>query len=212
MAQNLHFQAIALVALPSLGWLHVVSMPLPIDLRGLIISFVLLAVLITLVSSFIVAYRVQREALIDSTLEANAAYAAKVASSISEFLDFAYNHLNYSAKVLFEHCNDPVVLRDEAVRLQEQDTDFNSIVIMDYWRHGAQGAYRCFADRRIHVALGRHPVGTHGAASIDLCGLQFRSGKSDRIYIATHFRAVRRAPRCGGRLRIPAQAKFTSRR
>ncbi|VVP54831.1 hypothetical protein [Pseudomonas fluorescens] len=107
------------------------SMPLPIDLRGLIIFFVLLAVLMTLVSSFIVAYRVQRDALVHSTLEANAAYAAKVASSISEFLDLAHGHLNYSAEVLATHWNDPVVLREEPVRLQEQDTDFNSIVIMD---------------------------------------------------------------------------------
>jgi diguanylate cyclase (GGDEF)-like protein len=74
---------------------------------------------------------VQRDALIHSTLEANGAYAAKVASSIGEFLGAAHSRLTYSANTLAEHWNDPLVLREEAVRLQAQGTDFNSIAIVD---------------------------------------------------------------------------------
>lgn len=105
--------------------------PFPVDLRGLILLFVLLSVLATLCNSLFVAYRVQRQALINSTLEANGAYAAKVASSIGEFLGEAHSRLNYSAKTLAEHWHDPSKLHEEALRLQAQDTDFNSIAIVD---------------------------------------------------------------------------------
>jgi diguanylate cyclase (GGDEF)-like protein len=107
------------------------SRPFPIDLRGLILFFVLLSVVGTLCNSLYVAYRVQRQSLIHSTLEANAAYAAKVASSIGEFLNSAHSRLNYSANILGQHWNDPEVLREEAIRLQAQDSDFNSIAIVD---------------------------------------------------------------------------------
>ncbi|MDD2049355.1 GGDEF domain-containing protein [Pseudomonas putida] len=103
----------------------------PIDLRGLIFFVVLLSVLATLANGLIVAYRVQRDALIQSALEANSAYAAKVASSIGEFLTAAQNRLKYSADVLSTQWGDPASLRAEALRLQAQDADFSSIVIVD---------------------------------------------------------------------------------
>ncbi|HWD33049.1 MAG TPA: sensor domain-containing diguanylate cyclase [Pseudomonas sp.] len=104
---------------------------LPIDLRGLIFFVVLLSVLATLANGLIVAYRIQRDALIHSALEANSAYAAKVASSIDDFLTAAQSRLKYSADVLSSDWGNPAVLRAEARRLQAQDADFNSIVIVD---------------------------------------------------------------------------------
>jgi hypothetical protein len=85
--------------------------PLPLDLRALILFFVLLSVLATLCNSLIVAYRVQRDALIHLTLESNRAYAAKVASSIGAFLQSAQGRVKYSAGVLAAHWNEPEVLR-----------------------------------------------------------------------------------------------------
>jgi len=102
-----------------------------ITLRGLILVFVLLTTLATLCNSLFVAYRVQREALIHSALEANNAYAAKVASGIGEFLASAHRHLRYSAMTLSRNMDDPQVVRAEAVRLQAQDSYFNSIAIVD---------------------------------------------------------------------------------
>ena len=104
---------------------------LPIDLRGLIFFVVVLSVLATLANGLIVAYRVQRDALINSALEANSAYAAKVASSIGDLLTASQSRLKYSADLLSAHWDDPVAVRAEAVRLQSQDADFNSIVIVD---------------------------------------------------------------------------------
>lgn len=105
--------------------------PLPLDLRALILFFVLLSVLATLCNSFIVAYRVQRDALIHSTLESNNAYAAKLASSIGAFLQSAQGRMKYSADVLAAHWNEPQALRAEANRLQRQDADLNAIAIID---------------------------------------------------------------------------------
>ena len=103
----------------------------PLTLRVLILVFVLLAALATLGNSLYVAYTVQRSALIHSTLEANRAYAAKVASSIGEFIDSAQRNLAFSARILAAHQGDRTVLRAEAMRLQSQDAYFNSIAIVD---------------------------------------------------------------------------------
>lgn len=103
----------------------------PLTLRALILVFVLLAALATLGNSLVVAYTVQRTALIHSTLEANRAYAAKMASSISEFLGSAQRNLAYSSRILAKHIHEPPVLQAEAVRLQSQDTFFNSIIVVD---------------------------------------------------------------------------------
>ncbi|MFS2126489.1 diguanylate cyclase [Pseudomonas sp. Pseusp97] len=103
----------------------------PLTLRVLILVFVLLAALATLGNSLVVAYNVQRSALIHSTLEANRAYAAKVASSISEFLGSARRNLAYSSGILANHFNEAPVLHAEAMRLKAQDNYFNSIIIVD---------------------------------------------------------------------------------
>lgn len=105
--------------------------PLPIHLRGLILLFVLISILATLGNSFLAAYWVQRDALIHSTLQANEAYASKLASSIGAFLSTAHNQLTYSARILAKEWGNPEVLREEAIRLQAQDNTFNSIVIAD---------------------------------------------------------------------------------
>ncbi|MDH1548444.1 MULTISPECIES: sensor domain-containing diguanylate cyclase [Pseudomonas] len=102
-----------------------------LHLRWLILIFVMVSVLATLANSLITAYRVQQDALIEHALESNRAYAAKVASSIGEFLQSAHSHLRFSADELGKHWGNAEVLRAEAIRLQRQDTDFNSIAIID---------------------------------------------------------------------------------
>ncbi|PRA65885.1 sensor domain-containing diguanylate cyclase [Pseudomonas sp. MYb187] len=105
--------------------------PNAIGLRGLILTFVLLAVMATLCNSLWVAYGVQRDALIHSRLEANRAYASKVASSIGQFLSSAHHHLGYSSQMVARDFGNPQLLKDEAVRLHAQDTDFNAVRIID---------------------------------------------------------------------------------
>ncbi len=102
-----------------------------IGLRGLILSFVLLAVLGTLCNGLITAYGVQRDALVHSALEANRAYAFKVASSIDGFLYSVNERLKYSSQRLGRDIGNPALLEEEALRLQAQDSELNSVLITD---------------------------------------------------------------------------------
>ncbi|MCU1735225.1 MULTISPECIES: sensor domain-containing diguanylate cyclase [unclassified Pseudomonas] len=102
-----------------------------LDLRSLILLLALFSALATLANSLVVAYGVQRDALIQSTLEANRAYAAKVASSIDGFLKSAQSHLDYSGHLLVRDFDNPLLLRAETLRLQAQDEDFDAVVITD---------------------------------------------------------------------------------
>ncbi|HEF4760942.1 TPA: GGDEF domain-containing protein [Pseudomonas putida] len=102
-----------------------------IDLRRLILFFTLLTALITLVSSLYVVYQDQRQELIDSALQSNRAYATKVASSIGEFLRNGHEHLAYSADLLAGQLHNAALLKSETLRLQQQDSSFNSVAIFD---------------------------------------------------------------------------------
>ncbi|MVV49333.1 diguanylate cyclase [Pseudomonas sp. PB120] len=102
-----------------------------IDLRRLILLFTLVTALITLVSSLYVVYWVQKQELIEATLEPNRAYATKVASSIDEFLRISQERLAYSAERLTGQLGNDEFLKSEAVRLQGEDSSFNSIAIFD---------------------------------------------------------------------------------
>lgn len=102
---------------------------LRLDLRNLVLGMVVLACLATLGNTLFVAYQVQQNALVGFTLHANQAYARKVASSISEFLQSAHSHLHYSARQLGGGLGDTALLNAEVRRLRLQDQDFNSIII-----------------------------------------------------------------------------------
>lgn len=105
--------------------------PSSIGLRGLIFIFVLLAVTATLCNSLVVAYGVQRDALVHSALEANRAYAFKVASSIDAFLRSVQERLQYSSQLLGRDFANPQLQKAEAVRLQSQDSEMDTLVIVD---------------------------------------------------------------------------------
>ena len=112
---------------------HAMKLPTSwrLDLRSLMLAFALLSALATLANSLAVAYGVQRDALIHATLEANHAYAAKVASSLGAYLKSAHAHLHYSAQQLAEDYGNPRLMHAETRRLQMQDDEFNTVVITD---------------------------------------------------------------------------------
>lgn len=117
------------------------SISLPrLDLRRLILLLAILSGVITLGISFHASYQVQRKSLIDSTLEANRAYAAKLAYSTDRFFQSAQQQLAYSATVIAKHADDDQALLDEAARLQLQTDSFNAVVIT-----GAEGIVRATA-------------------------------------------------------------------
>lgn len=101
------------------------------DLRSLILLLTLITALVTLLNSFHASYRVQYQLLIDNALEANHAYASKLASSTETYLQASQQQLAYAANLLADRFDDVDGLHKEATRLRLQTNTFNSIVITD---------------------------------------------------------------------------------
>ncbi|EEP96032.1 hypothetical protein yaldo0001_2590 [Yersinia aldovae ATCC 35236] len=102
-----------------------------LDLGRLILILAVMSAFVTLANSFYASYRVQRQLLIDNTLEANRVYATKLASSTEIFLRSAQKQLHYSSMIAAKHFDDQAVLQAETARLKYQTDSFNSVVITD---------------------------------------------------------------------------------
>lgn len=111
-----------------------------LTLRRLIILLAMLSGLITLGIGFYASYKVQRDSLIQSTLAANHAYAAKLADGTEVFFRSAQQQLAFSAEVISAQFNDDQVLDREARRLRRQTDSFNAVIITS-----AQGRVRATA-------------------------------------------------------------------
>lgn len=105
-----------------------------VDLRRLIVTLAILSGLITLSISFYASYQVQRDSLIASTLEANRAYAAKLAVGTETFFGAVQQQLRYSAAILAAQFHDDEALLSEAERLRLQTNSFNNVFIVDAHR------------------------------------------------------------------------------
>nr|WP_249192862.1 sensor domain-containing diguanylate cyclase [Yersinia sp. Marseille-Q3913] len=102
-----------------------------LDLGRLILILAVMSAFVTLANSFYASYRVQRQLLIDNTLEANRVYATKLASSTEIFLKSAQKQLYYSSMIAARNFDDPAILQAETARLKYQTDNFNSVVITD---------------------------------------------------------------------------------
>ncbi|MEI7208608.1 sensor domain-containing diguanylate cyclase [Pectobacterium carotovorum] len=100
-------------------------------LRRLILLLAVASALVTLANSFYASYRVQRELLIDNTLEANRVYATKLAAMTHSFFKESQQQLAYSANIVATQMDDKASLFKEADRLRLQTSHFNSVVIAD---------------------------------------------------------------------------------
>lgn len=103
---------------------------LRIDLRRLILWLCLLSVLIALGNSFYASYQVQRDILLNNTLEGNRAYAAKLATTTDNFIRAARQQLAYSASTLSDMDTNPARMQREVVRVLHQSDQFNSVLIV----------------------------------------------------------------------------------
>lgn len=106
--------------------------PLPrLNLRNLMLAMAIFSVVITLFNTFYATYEVQRTLLINNTLEANRAYAAKLAEVTDSVIHSTRQQLAYSAAELVTRMNDESALMAEARRLHEQTNTFNSVVVVN---------------------------------------------------------------------------------
>lgn len=90
-----------------------------------------MSALITLANGFFAIYRVQRQLLIDSTLDANRLYAAKLASTTEIFFNTTQRQLAYSAALPARNFGDDALLQAEARRLLLQTDTFNSVAVVN---------------------------------------------------------------------------------
>ncbi len=105
--------------------------PPKLNLRNLILLFALAATLATLANNLLVTYGIQRQALVQNALEANRAYAAKLAASINENLAGDLERLRFSANLLGNVPGDTKQMALEAERLLTQDHSFNTVLVAD---------------------------------------------------------------------------------
>lgn len=83
------------------GFSFMANGPSPrVNLRALILLPALLAILSTLFNDLYAIYRIQREVFVQYSLEANRAYAAKVALTIDQSLRDDLDRLTYTSRVI----------------------------------------------------------------------------------------------------------------
>ncbi|QXZ11434.1 sensor domain-containing diguanylate cyclase [Comamonas sp. Y33R10-2] len=97
----------------------------------LILALTIASALIPFINTFYAGYLVQRQQLIDTTLEGHHAYSTKLAKSTDDFLRSALQQLGYSAQLMASHMQSPEYLANEAQRLRLQTKSFNSVTIID---------------------------------------------------------------------------------
>ncbi len=103
----------------------------PVNLRQLILGLAVAAVLLTLMNVLYASYRVQREAILENTLESNEAYARKLAEVTDVFLDDARQEIAYHAARMGGQWDDARVRTDILERLHGQSKAFSSVVAVD---------------------------------------------------------------------------------
>ena len=102
-----------------------------LDLRQVILGFTLLLVFITLANQFVISYRVYTQQAMTHSLEANRAYASKLADITSQFIQSLKMQLAYSAQSLSGDLDNAERREQEVQRLLSQTQSFNSVVIVD---------------------------------------------------------------------------------
>jgi len=117
-----------------------------LNLRTLILIFVLLSAFATLVNSFWVTFKIQKQELIENALEVNKAYAARIALSVEQVLNSDLDKLKFGSVLIGKAFDDKRYLAEEADRLFGQDASFNSVLIAD-----AGGSIIASAPQSLHL-------------------------------------------------------------
>lgn len=102
-----------------------------LNLRQLILLLTVSTAMLILANTFYTSHQTQRALLIAQTLEANQAYASKMANSVDDFLIAAQQQLAFAAQdvLLAEH--NPEQLSRIVTRLKQQTNSFNSVLVVD---------------------------------------------------------------------------------
>src|SRR5690606_41664342 len=77
------------------------------------------------------AYQVQRQQLVANTLDANEAFAVKLARITSDLLLRAQGNLSYSGGLMVRSGMAPADLQAEVDRLRHLEPNFNTVTVLD---------------------------------------------------------------------------------
>ncbi|MDY0249525.1 MAG: sensor domain-containing diguanylate cyclase [Pseudomonas sp.] len=102
-----------------------------LNLRHLILLLTVSTAVLILANSFYTSHQTQRALLIEQTLEANQAYASKMANSVDDFLLAAQQQLAFAAQDVLLANHDPKQLAHVTDRLHQQTGSFNSALVVD---------------------------------------------------------------------------------
>ena len=102
-----------------------------LNLHRLILLLAFSATLITFLNSYYSSYQVQKQQLINETLNNHKAYAAKLVSATDNFLLAAQQQLAYVGKILETDFNNQELINAETERLRLQTNSFNSTIIVN---------------------------------------------------------------------------------
>ncbi len=103
--------------------------PSRINLRQLILLLAVFSAAVMLAGGMVGAYQVQRQQLMANTLEANEAFATKLARTTSDMLLRAQANLACSADLLARSGMAPAVAQAETERLRHQELGFNAVAV-----------------------------------------------------------------------------------
>jgi diguanylate cyclase (GGDEF)-like protein len=111
-----------------------------LDLRRLIVALAVVTALVTAINSFYSSYHVQKQLVIENSLEQSRVYATKLAVSTNLVLQGIERQLASSSWMLADHFQQQAVLEEETERLAYQVGCFNAVIVSD-----AQGNIRAMA-------------------------------------------------------------------
>lgn len=115
-----------------------------LTLKHLFIGVLLLAFLLSVVSSMYSSYQGNVRLLEEQTLEKNRVYALKLSQMVNLYLSDSLKRLEYSASKIANNMDDKEALMDEANRLLLQENIFNSIIIANPEGLIIEGAPKAF--------------------------------------------------------------------
>jgi diguanylate cyclase (GGDEF)-like protein len=101
------------------------------NLKRLILLLALVSTVITLLSSYLAIFQVEKKLLIESSLRASQSYATRLSLTADLFFNAAQKQVAYSADLLGDEFDNIDALTEEADRLQVQSKRFSSVLVVD---------------------------------------------------------------------------------
>ncbi len=102
-----------------------------LKLQHLIIGVAILAFILTIASSVWSSYRMNKQTLMDNTLETNRVYAEKLATTANNYFNETLQTLVLNSNMIAEYIDNEEKLITEADRLRMQTNAFNSVSIIN---------------------------------------------------------------------------------